>query len=752
MGGVAKIARRTFMVGSVAVAGGVAFGVYKILEAAPNPLDSTAGETSLNAFVVITDEGVTLISPKAEMGQGVHTTWAALIAEELDVDWQDIRVIHGPPAKAYYNSALFGMAMPFTDYRVNEWQQAVRKFAGNGAKLLSLQMTGGSTSMRDGFERMRIAGATAREVLKRAAAERWGVKADTLITHAGAVFAPDGQSLSYAALAKDAAAINPPRVTLRDPSTWTLLGKTLPRLDMEEKVRGTATFGIDVQLQGMKFASVRMNPRRQGMRRFDPTAALSLHGVERVVDIGEGVAVIAENTWAAMQAVEAVDIDWEAAIYPPTTEGLFAEIEAAFDQEPNTEGRNDGNVEDDIEGTELTARYSVPFLAHATMEPMNATALYSDGALSVWCGNQSPTAIQSACAEEAGLEPEAVTVTTTLMGGGFGRRGEADVAVLATRIARKQPGVPIKLTWSREEDIRRDVFRPAALARMRGVVNEGKAAAVDVSFAAASVVKQAMARPALAPFTREQAALTGSDPEGLSGAHDQPYAIPNYRVRGHIVSTALPIGYWRAVGASFGGFFFDSFIDEMAHAAGADPLAFRIDMAKQEHGPSATVLETVGEMAQWSQPRPANRALGVGFTYSFGCPVAQVVEVEQNPEKGVIGLRKVWIAADVGIALDPGNIETQLIGGSLFGLSAAVMGEITFRDGEVEQSNFYDYDVLRMGAAPAFEVKVLENATYLGGVGEIGTPPAAPALGNALFALTGQRLRDLPFNRAFDFA
>ena len=261
-----------------------------------------------------------------------------------------------------------------------------------------------------------------------------------------------------------------------------------------------------------------------------------------------------------------------------------------------------------------------------------------------------------------------------------------------------------------------------------------------------------MARPALAPFSREQAALTGSDPEGLSGAHDQPYAIPNYRVHGHIVSTALPIGYWRAVGASFGGFFFDSFIDEMAHAAGADPLAFRIDMARQEHAPSATVLETVGEMAQWSQPRPANRALGVGFTYSFGSPVAQVVEVEQNPETGVIGLRKVWIAADVGIALDPGNIETQLIGGSLFGLSAAVMGEITFRDGEVEQSNFYYYDVLRMGAAPAFEVKVLENATYLGGVGEIGTPPAAPALGNALFALTGQRLRDLPFNRTFDFA
>ena len=749
MGRVAKIARRTFLIGSVAVTGGVAFGVYKFVEGAPNPLESSEGNVSLNAFVVITEDGVTLVSPKAEMGQGVHTTWAALIAEELDVDWKDITVIHGPPAKAYYNSALFGMALPFTDYKVNDFQQAMRKLAGNGAKLLSLQMTGGSTSMRDGFERMRLAGATAREVLKRVAANRMGFKPSELETRNAMVIGPDGQSLTYQELASEAADITPPKVELRDPSTWRYLGKTLPRVDMEDKITGKATYSIDVVLDGMKFASVRMSPKRQGMRRYDASAAKAMDGVDGVLDMGEGVAVIADNTWIAMQAVEAIDIDWEPAIYPETTEGLMGEVAAAFNAAPSTIGRDDGQVDEDHPGTELTAEYSVPYLAHATMEPMNATALYTEDALTIWCGNQSPTAIQSACASETGLDPDQVTVNTTVMGGGFGRRGEADVAILAARIAKKRPGMPIKLTWSREEDMRRDFYRPAAMARMRGVVNDGQPVAVDVSFAATSVILQTMARPALAPWTREQAVLSGSDLEGLSGAHDQPYSIPNYRVRGHLVSSPLPIGYWRAVGASFGGFFFDSFIDEMAHAAGRDPLAFRVDMAREEHGPSAKVLETVGEMSDWSNARADGRALGVGFTYSFGSPVAQVVEVVQEA-KG-IRIAKVWIATDVGIALDPGNIEAQMTGGCLFGLSAAVMGEITFSDGEAEQSNFYDYDALRMASSPAFEVQILENATYLGGVGEIGTPPAAPALGNALFALTRQRVRRLPFNRDFTF-
>lgn len=746
MGRLGTIGRRTFLIGSVAVAGGVAFGLYNFVKAAPNPLTSTDDMISLNAFVVITQDGVTLVSPKAEMGQGVHTTWAALIAEELDVAWEDITVIHGPPAQAYYNSALFGMALPFKDYKVNGFQQALRDFAGNGAKLLSIQMTGGSTSMRDAYERMRLAGATVRETLKRAAADRLGVAVRDLSTKDGMVIAPDGRSMTYWDLAPEAAAIDPPHVTLRDKAEWRYLGKTMPRVDMEAKVTGTATFGVDVRLPGMKFAALRMSPKRQGMVSYDPAAALAMQGVEGVFDMGQGIAVVAANTWLANQAAEAVQIEWEPSLHPADTDQILAEIESAFDAEPGTVGRDDGDADAAQDGTEISAQYSVPFLAHAMIEPMNATALFSSDTLEVWSGNQAPIAVQNACAEEVGIPAENVSLHTLLMGGGSGRRSETDCAILAARLAKQIPNVPVKLTWSREEDMRRGFYRPAAFARMRGVVRDGQAIVADVAYAAPSVLNQTMARDSVAPITAEQAKGGGSDTEALSGAYDQPYGIPNYRVRGHVATSAVPVGYWRSVGASYGGFFFDSFIDEMAHAAGRDPLEFRLELAKREHAPSAKVIEAVGEMSNWGQ---GGRALGVGFTYSFGSPVAQVVEVAD--EGGYVRLKNVWIAADVGVALDPGNIEAQLTGGAIFGLSAAVMGDITFAQGEVQQFNFPDYDALRMETAPRFEVQVFENADYIGGVGEIGTPPAAPALGNALFALTGKRVRELPFNKSFDF-
>lgn len=749
MGRVGKIARRTFLIGSAAVLGGVSFGVYKMLEAAPNPLGATETEISLNAFVVIAESGIKLVVPKAEMGQGVQTTWAALIAEELDVEFDQIEVIHGPPAQAYYNSALFGLALPFTDYKVSSFQQAVREFAGNGAKLLSLQLTGGSTSMKDAYERMRYVGATARETLKEAAAKEWGLRARDLTTARGEVIAPDGTALSYQALASAAAEISPPRVKLRDPSEWRFLGKSQPRVDMLPKVTGQAQFGIDLRLEGMKFASLRMSPNRQGMISFDATAAEAMPGVEQIIDMGEGVAVVAANTWAAIQAVEAIEIEWAPSLYPDTQEGLMAEIAASFEAEPNTVGRDDGDVEDVSGGTVIDVEYSVPYLAHAMLEPMSATALLDGDQLTVWSGNQAPGSMQSACAEEAGLPVENVTLHSLIMGGGSGRRGETDFSVLATRVAKAMPGVPVQLTYSREEDMRRDFYRPAALARMRGVVDGGEALAVDVAYAAPSVISQTRARDGVAPMTAEQAIVEGSDAEALSGAWDQPYGIPNYRVRGHVTNSAMPIGYWRSVGASYGGYFFDSLLDEMAYEAGRDPLEFRLDLARREHEPSALVFEAVRDMSGWDAGRPEGTALGVGFTYSFGSPVAQVIEVEDTGSG--IRMNKVWIAADVGTALDPSIIEAQLFGGCLFGLSAAMMGENTFSDGGIEQLNFWDYDSLRMYNSPAFEVQILENAKYIGGVGEIATPPAPAALGNALFALTGTRARSLPLNRHFDF-
>jgi len=740
MSRIGTITRRSFLVASVAVAGGVAFGAYKLNEAAPNPLKPEEGFTPLNAFVVIDADGVTIVTPKAEMGQGVQSTWAAFAAEELDLAWHQVRTMHGPPAKAYYNSALFGAALPFMDYQVGPFKERLRKIAGEGAKLLSLQLTGGSTSMRDGYERVRLAGAVARETLKEAAAQRLGLSRADLTTRDGMVITPDGTQIPYSDLAVEAAAIDPPSVELRERSEWRLLGTSLPRVDLPPKATGTATYAIDVRLPGMKFATVRMNPRRTGMVSFNADAALRMDGVEKVLDLGSGIAVVARNSWLAMQAAQAVEIEWEPSLYPPTTEGIYDEIIAAFDDAPNSVIRDDGDVDSATGETVLEADYHVPVLAHATMEPMNATALFEDGALTLWCGNQAPVLSQQGAAEAAGIPVDAVTLHTTLMGGGFGRRGERDFAAYAAQVAVAIPGTPVGVVWSREEDMTHDYYRPAAMARFRGVVTGGEAVALDGKISAASVIQEQARR-----YGRS---MNGTDRELVSGIGDQPYGLPNLRIAGHRTKSDVPVGSWRSVSASFNGFFLESFIDEMAHAAGRDPLDFRLSMTRKEHEPSAKVLEKVAEISNWTGQTPEGVGRGVAFSYTFGTPVAHVIEVRQE-DRG-IRIKKVWSACDPGVALDPRNIEAQVMGGCLFGLSAAVMGEITFSDGAVEQQNFPDYDALRMHNAPAFEIAVLENNTFIGGIGEPGTPPAAPALANALFDLTGRRGRRLPLIHDFD--
>ncbi len=743
MSRIRTIARRTFLIGSTAIVGGVAFGVYQYHKPAPNPLQAGEGEAALNPFVFIDRQGVTLIAPRAEMGQGVHTTWAALIAEELDVELADVRVLHGPPAKAYYNSALLSDVLPNKGYDITDFQHGLGQILGGMGKFIDLQITAGSTSMIDGFERMREAGATARETLKAAAAERLGLARDQLRTRAGQVIAPDGRVISYADLAEAAALIDPPRVSLRDPGKWRLLGRSQPRVDMIEKATGTARYGIDTRLPGMRFATLRMNPKLGGgMASFDATLAQMMPGVDQVIDLGAGIAVVAANTWLAMQAAEAVEVVWQDAPYPPDTDSIFARIDAAFDTRANTTLRDEGDADAIPEGADvIEASYRVPFLAHATMEPMNATAHFTGDALEVWCGNQAPTFVQDACAEAAGLEQEAVRLHTTYMGGGFGRRAELDFSVYATQVAVAMQGTPVQLTWSREEDMRHDFYRPGALARFRGAVRSGKAVLMDGQIAAPSVSHQAMNRLAGMP-------TGGPDPSHVDGAFNQPYAIPNYRIRGYLADLDVPIGFWRAVAASFNGFFHDTFIDEMAHGAGRDPLEFRLELMRPAHAPSAGTLEAVREMSGWSGKTPEGVGRGVGFTYSFGTPVAQVIEVVD--ETGGIRIHRAWIACDVGLALDPRIIHAQMVGGMIFGLSAACFGEITFAQGEVEQFNFPDYDALRMHNTPLTEVRVLETNRHMGGVGEPGTPPAMPALGNALFDLTGRRGRELPFFNSFD--
>ena len=743
MASVGKILRRTFLIGSTAIVGGVAFGAYVASRPAANPLQAGEGEAALNPFVFIDQNGVTLIAPRAEMGQGVHTTWAALIAEELDVDLDDVTVLHGPPAKAYYNTAMIADALPNKGYDISDFQHNLGEYLGRIGKLIDLQATGGSTSMKDGFVRMREAGASARETLKEAAAQRLGVDRSQLRTEAGHVIAPDDSRISYADLAEDAAGIEPIEAPLRDPSQWRYLGQATPRIDMVGKSTGTAQFGVDVRLPGMKFASVRINPRLGAdMVSFDASQARNMPGVEKVIDLGTGIAVVANNTWLASQAADAVDIVWADAPYPADTDGIFAEIAKSFDDAPNSTMRDDGDVTDiPANATRLTAEYKLPYLAHATMEPMNATALYTGTALELWCGNQSPTFQQTRCANIAGLDKEQVTVHTTLMGGGFGRRFELDYASYATRVAMEMQGTPVQVTWSREEDMTHDFYRPGALARFEGAVMDGKAVMMDGQIASQSPTFQLMERAS---------GLPGGGPDKIlvDGAFNQPFAIPNYRIRGYVTDMEIPVGPWRSVGASHNGFFHDTFIDEMAHAAGRDPLEFRLELARSEHAPSAGVIEAVRDMSGWTGKTPDGVGRGVGFSYSFGTPVAQVIEVVD--EDGTIRINKAWIACDIGLALDPEIVKAQMFGGMIYGLSAAAYEEITFADGEVQQWNFPDYEALRMHTTPEVEVQVLETNNHMGGAGEPGTPPAMPALGNALFDLTGIRARELPLTKTFD--
>lgn len=743
MASIGKILRRTFLIGSAAIVGGVAFGVYYVNRPAKNPLKPGDGEAALNPFILIDQNGVTLFAPRAEMGQGVKTTWAALIAEELDVDLDQITVLHGPAAAAYYNSAMIGESLPNKGYDVSNFQHNLGEALGVIGKVLSLQVTGGSTSMKDGFERMRAAGASARETLKQAAADRLGVDRGQLKTASGHVIAPDGTKIAYTELAADVAQMDPIEAPLRDPSEWRYLGRTQPRLDMVEKATGTAQFGVDVRLPGMKFASVRMNPKLGGqMNGFDDSAAKAMPGVEKIVDLGNGVAVIATNTWLANQAVEAIDVDWGEAPYPPETDAIFAEIAKAFDTDPNSTMRDDGDAGTVPEGaTVIEAEYTLPYLAHATMEPMNGTALFSGNRLEFWGGNQAPTFMQMKIAEAAGLDTEAVELHTTYLGGGFGRRAEFDFGVIATKIALAMPDVPVQTTWSREEDMRHDFYRPGAMARMRGAVKDGKAVLIDGKVASQSCTQQAVERMTGMPGA-------GPDKVLVEGFFNQPYAVPNYRMSGHIADLDIPVGFWRSVGNSHNGFFHETFIDEMAHAAGRNPLDFRLELMRDEHAPSAGCLEAVRDMSGWTGKTPDGVGRGVAMTYSFGTPVAQVIEVVD--EDGTIRISKAWIACDMGLALDPENVKAQMFGGMMYGLSAACYGEITFADGEVEQMNFPDYDALRMHTAPQVEVQVLETNRFMGGAGEPGTPPSMPALGNALFDLTGQRARTLPLNKQFN--
>lgn len=743
MGRIRTIARRSFLIGSAAIAGGVAFGWWKYATPYANPLaqDLPEGSATLTPYVLIDASGVTVIAPRAEMGQGIHSTLAALVAEEMDLDWTTIKVIHGPASHAYYNAAVLEEGVPFAPTDHGWLAESLRAAMHVPAKFLGMQITGGSSSVPDAFDKMREAGAVARAALVQAAAQRLGVDPSTLSTRDGAVQHAGG-AIAYADLAAEAARVDlPETVALKPRSDWRLLGQSLPRPDMLPKVTGTAAFTADLRLPGMRFATIRANPRLGGaLLGYDATKARAMAGVEQILELPDAVAVVATNTWAAFKAAEAISFDWGPAPYPADSAAMDQALRTALAPDhQDSRMRDEGDVDAALPPDAFTAEYSAPYLAHAPMEPMAACALMADGKLTVWAGNQAPTVLQAACAAAANLPADAVTIHTPFMGGGFGRRAEADVAVQATRIALQMQGTPVLLTWSREEDTTHDFYRPMARARLRASVAEGKVQAFDFHTVATSVVEGQMGRIGLS--------LPGPDATIVQGAWEQPYGFANYRVTGYRAPMMAPVGSWRSVGASQNGFFHESAVDELAHLAGADPMAFRLDQITDDA--SRQVLQAVARMSDWANP-PAGRARGVAFCLSFGVPSAQVIEVE-NTQAG-IRLTGIWAAVDVGTALDPRIIEAQVQGAIVYALSAAMGGEITFADGAVQQSNFYDYPPLRLNQCPPIVVQVLENGPKIKGIGEPGTPPTAPALANAIFALTGQRLRDLPLSKAVSFA
>jgi isoquinoline 1-oxidoreductase beta subunit len=653
------------------------------------------------------DESVLVIVDRSEMGQGVTTSLPMLLAEELEADWSKIRIESAPADKAYINP-MFGM-----------------------------QGTGGSTSVRAAYTPLRKAGAAAREMLVTAAAETWGVDQSECHAEKGAVIhAPSKRRLTYGKLAAKAATVPLPHdVPLKDPKDWKILGTRVPRLDTPPKVNGAAEFGIDVKTPGLLVGVVARSPVFGGtVKSFDATKAKAVPGVRQVVRISTGVAVVGDGYWPAKKGRDALDITWDEG---PNAGVSSATISQLFAQRAGQEGaiaRHDGDTQAALQLAtfKVEAVYELPFLAHATMEPMNCTAHVRAGSVDIWAPTQFQTGAQGLGAGIGGVPPEKVNVHTTYLGGGFGRRFELDFIKEALE-ASKATGAPVKLIWSREDDIRNAQYRPASYHRFQAGLDAG---GQPVAWMHRIVAPSIMAR--VFPDTVKN----GLDGEAVEGGVGMPYAVPNVHVDYVLTDTGIPVGFWRSVNNSFNAFAVETFIDELAHAAKKDPYEYRRDLlgkAPRHLG----VLNLAATKAGWGTPLPAGRARGIAVFKSFDTHVAEVAEVSVDSD-GVPHVHRVVCAVDCGPVVNPGIVEAQMQSAIVFGLTAALWGEITIDKGQVQQSNFHDYRMLRLAEMPVVEVYIVPSTDSQGGVGEPGTPPIAPAVCNAIFALNGKRIRKLP--------
>jgi isoquinoline 1-oxidoreductase subunit beta len=705
--------RRVLLTGGLA--GGFLLAFHLPLRAVNEPVqppDDTTGKFAPNAFIRIDNAGsTTLVMPQVEMGQGIYTAVAMILAEELDADFAKVTLEHAPPNEKLYANPAFG-----------------------------IQATGSSTSVRVFWKPLREAGASARAMLVQAAAQQWQVEPASCTTANGEVTHKEsGRKLSYGALATAASGESPPKdVALKDPKDFVLIGKPLKRFDTPDKVNGKTVYGIDAMLPDMKFATLAACPVFGGkVGKVDDSAARKIPGVQKIVVLDDLVAVVGDHMWAAKKGLGALVIDWdEGPNARLSSNDIWRDLRAASEKD-GVVAKSEGDIAKGLAtGDRFDASYELPFLAHAPMEPLNATVHVKPDSCEIWTGTQIMARVQSEAAKAAGLPVEKVTVNNHFIGGGFGRRLEPDMVVAAVRIARQVDG-PVKVVWTREEDIQHDIYRPVYRDTIAATLSGGTIVGWKYRVSGSAIIARWL------PPAFEK----GIDIDAVDSAVDMPYDIPNFHVEYvRAEPPAVPTGFWRGVGPNNNVFAIECFMDELARKAGKDPIAFRRDMLGKTPRLQAA-LDLVAEKSNWGQPLPARTGRGVSVQPSFGSFIATVVEAEID-KQGEVHLRRVTSAVDTGIAVNPDTIVAQLEGGLIFGLTAALYGEITIDKGRVQQSNFHDYRMLRIDQAPRIEIHVIKSGEAPGGIGETGVTAGPPALRNAIYAATGVALRRLPIDRA----
>jgi isoquinoline 1-oxidoreductase beta subunit len=707
-----NVSRRALLTGGLAT--GFLLAFHLPLRAAinePEQRDATDGKFAPNAFIRIDEAGRTvLMMPQVEMGQGVYTSIAMILAEELDADWSKVEVQHAPPNDKLYANPVFG-----------------------------LQATGGSTSIRAWWKPLRAAGAGARAMLVQAAAAQWQVDPASCTASKGeVVHAASGRKLGYGELALAAQSQTPPKdVAVKDPKDFVIIGQPLKRLDTPDKVNGKALYGIDAILPGMKIAAIANCPVFGGkVGKVDDSAATKIAGVRKVVVLDDAVAVIGDHMWAAKKGLEALKIEWnEGPNAGISTKDIWQNLRDASAKD-GAIAKSIGDIAKGLgSGDKFEASFELPFLAHASMEPINATVHVRPDACEIWTGTQIMTRVQSEAAKAAGVPVDKVIVNQHLLGGGFGRKLEPDMVVAAVKIA-KQVDYPVKVIWTREEDIQHDVYRPVYRDQVTATLVDGKVSAWKYKIAGSAVIARWL----------PPAFQKGIDIDAVDAAADMPYDFPNFHVEYvRAEPPAVPTGFWRGVGPNNNVFAFECAMDELARKAGKDPVEFR--RANLTKNPRAlAVLNLVAEKSGWGQPLPPRVGRGVCVQPSFASYLATVVEAEID-DIGEIILRRVTSVVDTGIAVNPDTVKAQIEGGLIFGLTAALYGEITIEKGRVQQSNFHDYRMMRINETPKIEVVVVKSGEAPGGIGEAGVNAGPPALRNAIYAATGVALRRLPIDR-----